>query len=121
MIYSIKCERQHIEMKITLPVLDYLLNRNYKTSHKGIWNQKDEITDIFLWNGTAICRTALYLYIGPVTEEAEIGCGRGILTVVAPSEHRQVKRKKGYFLYWDSENKADAVNAILESFRSCER
>lgn len=85
-------------MKITLSILDYLLTRNYKTSHKGAWNQKDDISDIFLWNGTVSCRTALYLYIGPIDAASETGCGKGILTVAAPSEHRWARRKKGYFL-----------------------
>ncbi len=108
-------------MKLTLPVLDNLLTRKYKTSHKGAWNQKSEISDIFLWNGTVSCKTALYLYIGPVKADSETGCGKGILTVAAPSEHQWARRKKGYFLYWDSENKTDAANVVLELFRGCER
>ena len=49
-------------MDFTVSILDYQLNRLYRTEHRGSWNHRMILKQILLWDNTGGRENALYLF-----------------------------------------------------------
>lgn len=111
-------------MRITIGILDSLLNKHYCTEHRGLWNRKESIKNILLWNGQCDEKNVLYINSKSVISESVISediysCGHRVLTIVTDSEKELVRCKDGYFLFCRDDDKEAAVNTVLRTFSAC--
>lgn len=113
-------------MNLTLDTLDYLIEKKYKTVHRGQWNGLKTITHLkVLWEiedlPNAKEADCLYLYV--VKEEVNAAIypptSAAVLSLISQSMfNRNYTENDGYFLVESQENLYTAVNQIFDIFQN---
>lgn len=99
-------------MEFTLSILDYQLNRIYKTEHRGTWNHRLILRQILLWDNRGGQEDTLYL-LPPFLNVECAPSSRDLVLYIFEENSAVLRDTPGYFLFCPQGCLVEAVNRSL--------
>ena len=104
-------------MDFTVSILDYQLNRLYRTEHRGSWNHRMILKQILLWDNTGGRENALYLFPQFLQNVMRRPSAHDlVLYILEESSAGKCREQDGYFLICPDGCLLDAFNRVLRLY-----